>query len=109
MSTSRHEQIMVGVFVEKLPFDEWADENEKYICGDPDESLWAMGIGHESEDGYVIGRSILFGSEFGFELTSISYEDVPQIASELVIEIKNKFDMSVSVEDIKLYIFSSSY
>ena len=111
MGVDRSEYVMVGVSVEKLPFDKWEDKYERYICGFPDESLEVIGISEcTGKGGYVIGRVIVRGdSDVGIEKVDIGPELTIALTNHasLVSEIKEKLGMDVELEDIKCYAFTS--
>ncbi len=107
MGVGRIEYVMVGVFFKKLPFDRWADENERYICGFKDETLAAITLSDMTDEGWVIGRVIVRGdSNVGIELTSFQ-DNLTPIRFQVGSEIKDKLGINVDIDKIKCYSFTS--
>lgn len=107
MGVQRSEYVMVGVFIKELPFSQWDDEYERYICGFADETLWIKSLSGCTDEGYIIGRVMVNGDSYiGIELTSFEV-DLPSMRTEVATEIKEKLRMDIAEEEIKLYAFSS--
>lgn len=107
MGVCRREYVMVGVYVDDLPFDRWADENERYVCGFPDEPLEAIALSDITNDGWVIGRVLVRGdSDIGIKRVSFP-DNLTPIRFELIAEIKEKLNMDVAIDDIKCYTFTT--
>ena len=106
MGVYRKENIMIGLFLQELPFDYWDDAYLRHIEGWVDETLYVVQISDYDNQGYVIGRDILSGdSDIGIELTAIDIESIPSKA-EVRKEIEDKLKISVTEEEIKIYAFS---
>jgi hypothetical protein len=107
MSVHRTEYVMMGVFIKELPFDKWDDKYEMYVCGASNASIWVVALSDCSDEGHVIGKVLSMGDSYeGVELMSID-DDLVQLKKDIPAIIKEELDMDVSVEDVKLYTFSS--
>lgn len=107
MSLDKQEYIMIGVHLQELPFDYFAEEYKQYQEGRPNETLFMTKVS-DSKSGFVIGRLLITTDcDCGTNLTVISEVDnMSQIRKELVFEIKEKLGLNINVNDIHLYIFS---
>jgi hypothetical protein len=106
MGVDRSEHVMMGLFLKEVPFDYYEDEYLRYIEGWAEETLSIVPISSMSDEGYVIGRTIVQGdSDVGIELTEIKGDSIPTRA-EVVKEILEKLKISAAEVEIKLYIFS---
>jgi hypothetical protein len=111
MSSSRIEYVMVGAFVEKLPFDEYDEKYEPHFWKPEAESLHIVRLCDcdGATFGFVVGRILVRSvSECACsDLSEIHVRDnMDNIVNEIDLEIQNKLGFSTYITEIKYYTFT---
>ena len=110
MSSSRVEYAIVGVFVDKLPFED-DEEHMPYTCHMDNEPIWAVRLYScdEDEPGFVIGRVLSkASSECACSVLSeikipVPRDDLRELKYLTFLDLKNKLKMDIDAKDVKLY------
>lgn len=111
MSSKRVEYVMVGAFVEKLPFNGYDDKYRPWFWNLNTKSLHIARLGDcdGSDLGFVIGRILVRSvSECACSVLSEIHirDNIDNIVNEVDFDIRNKLDMTVSITEIKYYTFT---